>query len=150
MAFAPTLDLRTPIQDVATRGATHVPRALDEGFRRRLRGELLDGPYEHFQESFGQVRQQMDGFDIAHPFEAFPLVAELSRELSGLVREHGRGTRGLATWDVNEAGVARYRPGSIGITPHLDGKWYRRLVAVVTQTQMVLPEERVSERPQKA
>src|SRR5919201_1067611 len=37
-----------------------------------------------------------------------------------------------ATWIPNEIGVARYRPGSIGITPHLDGKWYRRLVAVIT------------------
>jgi hypothetical protein len=27
-----------------------------------------------------------------------------------------------------------YRPGSVGITAHLDGRWYRRLVAVFTLT----------------
>ena len=29
-------------------------------------------------------------------------------------------------------GIAHYVPGSIGITPHMDGKWYRRLVVVAT------------------
>jgi hypothetical protein len=48
------------------------------------------------------------------------------------VRSDGAGIRGLATWMPNEIGVARYGPGSLGITPHLDGKWYRRLVAVLT------------------
>jgi len=40
--------------------------------------------------------------------------------------------RGTATWTPNEVGIAHYVPGSIGITPHMDGKWYRRLVVVAT------------------
>ena len=40
--------------------------------------------------------------------------------------------RGLRTFSINEAGVVLYRPGSIGITSHLDGKRHRRLVIVLT------------------
>ena len=79
-----------------------------------------------------QVRQQIEGFDVVPPYDGFPLVASLCEELSSAVRDRGHGIRGLATWRANEAGVTRYRPGSIGITPHLDGRWYRRVVAVVT------------------
>ena len=48
------------------------------------------------------------------------------------VRRQGSGIRGLATWRPNEAGVGVYRPGWVGVTSHLDGRWYRRLVVVVT------------------
>jgi alkylated DNA repair dioxygenase AlkB len=109
-----------------------VRRALDEGFRRRLRREIDGGPYEPMVGSYGKVRMEIDGYDIAWPMNGFPLTRALCEELGALVREQGRSIRGLATWRPNEAGVARYRPGSLGITPHLDGKWYRRLVAVVT------------------
>ena len=37
-----------------------------------------------------------------------------------------------ATYAPNEIYLQRYRPGSLGITPHLDGKRYRRLVAFFT------------------
>lgn len=132
MALVSGLDLRSALREVVDRGAAFLPRSLDESFRRRLRRELEAGPFEHFAEEFGQVRQQIDGFDIREAFDGFPAVAVLHDELTALVRAHGRAIRGLVTWMPNEAGVARYRPGSIGITPHLDGKWYRRLVAIVT------------------
>jgi hypothetical protein len=48
------------------------------------------------------------------------------------VRADGASLRGLATWRPNEAGVGVYRPGSVGVTAHMDGRWYRRLVAVFT------------------
>jgi hypothetical protein len=60
------------------------------------------------------------------------MLSELCRGLRDLVREHGRDVRGLVTWAPNEVGIAHYVPGSIGITPHMDGKWYRRLVVVAT------------------
>jgi hypothetical protein len=66
------------------------------------------------------------------PSPEFPLLGSLCRSLGDLVRAHGGGIRGLATWRPNEVGIAHYVPGSIGITPHLDGKWYRRLVVVAT------------------
>ncbi len=132
MALAAGLDLRAALRETAQRGAAFVPVALDEAFRRRLRREVTAGPFVHFEESFGPVRQEIDGFDVRGAMDGFPAVAELRDELAAVVRSHGRGIRGLATWSPNEAGVVRYRPRSLGITPHLDGKWYRRLVAVVT------------------
>lgn len=131
-ALVPTLDLRDALQRTRERGAAHVARALDGTFRARLRREVEAGSFRAFRERFGKVRQQIEGYDVNEPFDGFPLLAELRDELTGVVREHGAGIRGLATWRPNEVGVAGYRAGSIGITPHLDGRWYRRLVAVVT------------------
>ena len=132
MALATGLDLRPPLKATAAHGYAHVSHAVEGSFLRLLRRELEGGPFQRFEGSFGLVRQEIEGYDVLDPMDGFPLVAELRDELAGLLRRNGRGIAGLATWWPNEAGVARYRPGSIGITPHLDGKWYRRLVAVVT------------------
>ena len=132
MGLVTELDLRRPLKATAAQGYAHVTNAFEGSFLRSLRRELERGAFRRFEGSFGLVRQEIEGFDIADPMDTFPLVAELRDELAGLVRRSGRGIAGLATWWPNEAGVARYRPGSIGITPHLDGKWYRRLVAVIT------------------
>jgi hypothetical protein len=132
VALSADLDLRRPLRLAAERGHAHLRGALDERFRRALLREVEGGPFQRFEDTFGQVRQQIEGYDVRDPMDAFPLVARLRDELAETVRRDGRGIRGLATWWPNEAGVARYRPGSIGITPHLDGKWYRRLVIVVT------------------
>lgn len=132
MALVSGLDLRRALRMTAERGHAHVPEALDDAFRRKLWREIRGGEFQRFEDSFGQVRQEIEGYDVPDPMDGFPVLAELRDELSAVVRSHGRGIRGLATWRPNEAGVGLYRPGSIGITPHLDGKWYRRLVTVVT------------------
>ena len=132
MRLARGLDLRPPLRATAAQGFAHVSHAVEGSFLRSLRRELERGPFQQFEGSFAQVRQEIEGYDVLEPMNGFPLVAELRDELAGLLRRNARGIAGLATWWPNEAGVARYRPGSIGITPHLDGKWYRRLVAVVT------------------
>lgn len=131
-SLAKGLDLRRPLRSAAQKGFAFVSNGLDESFRKRLRSEIDAGPFTPFQEEFGPVKQQIDGYDIAEPMTSFPLTSELLMDLRNLVRRHGHGVRGLATWVPNEAGVAHYVPGSIGITPHLDGKWYRRLVVVLT------------------
>lgn len=132
VALREDLELGAALRQVAGHGFSFVPVALDERFRRRCRTEIDAGPFRHFQEEFSRVRQQIDGFDVGAPFRGYPALAGLSREVTALVHRDGRGVRGLATWRVNEAGVAHYRPDSLGITPHMDGKWYRRLVVVVT------------------
>ncbi len=132
MALATGLDLRRPLKATAAHGYAHVSHAVEGSFLRPLRRELERGPFQRFEGSFGLVRQEIEGYDVLDPMDGFPRVAELRDELARLLRRSGRGIAGLATWWPNEAGVARYSPGSIGITPHLDGKWYRRLVAVVT------------------
>jgi len=131
-ALAPGLDLRGALRACAGTGHARATSAVPTGFLDRLLAELDDGPFRPFGESFGEVRQQIDGYDVRVPAIRFPLLTRLCRELHEIVRIQGRGVHGLATWAPNEVGIAHYVPGSIGITPHRDGKWYRRLVIVAT------------------
>jgi len=130
--LAPGLDLRDVLGACASVGHARVPAAIGTDTLRRLRAEIERNPFRPFGESFGQVRQQIDGYDIAVPASGFPVLTALCHDLRDLVRTQGQGVRGLATWAPNEVGVTHYVPGSIGITPHKDGKWYRRMVVVVT------------------
>ena len=130
--FSANLDLRSALRACARDGHARVPRAVRSTFFVDLKHELDAGPFRPFGESFGPVRQQIDGYDVAIPSRDFPMLSLLGRELRDLVRAHGRDVRGLTTWAPNEVGIAHYVPGSIGITPHMDGKWYRRLVVVAT------------------
>jgi hypothetical protein len=84
--------------------------------------------------TFGKagVRMEIDGFDLEAPFDGFPALSELASAFQERVRRDGDGVRGLRTWAPNEAGAARYHPGSVGVTSHMDGRRYRRLVAVFT------------------
>jgi hypothetical protein len=131
-ALVPGLDLRDALGACARIGHARVPSALSTDFLGRLRAEIDKGPFRPFGESFGPVRQQIDGYDVRVPASGLPLLTALSRGLRDVIRSQGRGVRGLATWVPNEVGVAHYAPGSIGITPHMDGKWYRRIVIVAT------------------
>jgi hypothetical protein len=134
MSLEATLDLREALERTADEGFAHLDDALDERFRRALWDEIRRGPLERMAGTFGKagVRMEIEGFDAEAPFDGFPHLEALRREFGERVREHGRAIRGLAGWRPNEAGVAVYHPGSVGITAHLDGRWYRRLVAVFT------------------
>jgi hypothetical protein len=130
----PGLDASEALQRTAIEGFGHVDDALDERFCRALWNEIRSGPLRRMAGTFGAagVRMEIDGFDLESPFDGFPLVAELARAFTNRVRSEGASVRGLATWRPNEAGVGVYRPGSVGVTAHMDGRWYRRLVAVFT------------------
>ncbi len=130
--LAPGLDLHRALGACASVGHARATSALAADVLGRLRAEIETGPFRPFGESFGPVRQQIDGYDVRVPASGFPMLTALCRELRDAVRSQGRDVRGLATWTPNEVGVAHYVPGSIGITPHMDGKWYRRIVVVVT------------------
>lgn len=130
--LAPGLDLRDALGACARIGHSRVRSALSTDLLQPLRAEIDGGPFRPFGESFGPVRQQIDGYDVRIPASGFPLLTALCREFRNVVRSQGRGVRGLTTWAPNEVGVAHYVPGSIGITPHMDGKWYRRIVIVAT------------------
>lgn len=133
-ALVPRLDLSEAVRRTAADGFAHVERALDDRFSSALWREVRRGPLRRMAGTFGKagVRMEIDGFDVEAPFEGFPLIARLGAELTERVRTDGRGIRGLATWRPNEAGVGVYRPGSVGVTAHMDGRWYRRLVVVFT------------------
>lgn len=128
------VELSDALQRTASEGFGHHDGVLTERFRRALWREIESGPMRRMAGTFGAagVRMEIDGFDVESPFEGFPLVAELAEALTERVRSEGAAVRGLATWRPNEAGVGVYRPGSVGVTGHMDGRWYRRLVAVFT------------------
>jgi hypothetical protein len=126
--------LAPALRSTGERGFAHLDDVLEPGFRRRLWTEIRSGPLQRMEGTFGAagVRMQIDGFDVADPFDGFPHLGELRDAFAERVRSQGSGIRGLATWRPNEAGIGVYRPGWVGVTSHLDGRWYRRLVAVFT------------------
>ena len=130
--LAPGLDLRDALGACARVGHARVTSAVPTDVLRRLRAEIESRPFHPFGESFGEVRQQIDGYDIQVPASEFPVLTALCRDLRVAVRSQGRGVRGLVSWAPHEVGVTHYVPGSIGITPHRDGKRYRRMVVVAT------------------
>jgi hypothetical protein len=129
-----TSELGAALRRTADEGSAHLDGVLDVAVRRDLWREIASGPLRRMAGEFGKagVRMEIEGFDVASPFEGFPALAELASAFGDRVRTDGRGLRGLATWRPNEAGIGLYRPGSVGITAHLDGRRYRRLVAVFT------------------
>lgn len=128
--FRSGLDLSAALRRVAGRGFASAARVLDPAFLAALVAAVSDGPFEPVPTEVGPVRQETESRNL-EPGEAAEADI-LRRALTRLVCERGRGIRGLTTWRPNEVTVQRYLPGAIGITPHLDGKRYRRLVAVLT------------------
>ena len=126
--------LSAALLKVAARGFAHVDGLVGEAFLSDLRREVEGGPLRRMEGSFGAagVRMEIDGYDLEAPFEGFPVLTELACSFTARVRSDGAQIRGLRTWRPNEAGVAVYRSDSVGVTSHLDGRWYRRLVAVFT------------------
>jgi hypothetical protein len=126
--------LRAALRDTSSNGFAHVDGLVEPTFLRSLALELDAGPLRHMAGTFGKaaVRMEIDGFDLDAPFDGFPTLSELASAFEERVRRDGDGIRGLRTWSPNEAGAARYHPGSVGVTSHMDGRWYRRLVAVFT------------------
>ena len=126
--------LGAALRRTASGGAAHVDDLLEPAFCRLLWLEIARGPLRGMTGTFGKagVRMEIAGFDLDAPFDGFPHLQELAAAFAERVRSDGDGIRGLRTWRPNEAGVGVYRPGSVGITSHLDGRRYRRLVAVFT------------------
>jgi len=126
--------LSAALLKVAARGFAHVDGLVGEAFLSDLRREVEGGPLRRMEGSFGAagVRMEIDGYDLEAPFEGFPVLTELAGSFTARVRSDGAQIRGLRTWRPNQAGVAVYRSDSVGVTSHLDGRWYRRLVAVFT------------------
>jgi hypothetical protein len=130
--FVPGLGLDQALRTVAREGFAFVPRALAEDFRRGLQQEVQACPFQPVPGEIGPVRQETEECVIPTPMDRYPLVARLSGEMVALVRDHGRAVAGLEAWVPTAAFVQRYRPGALGITPHLDGKRFGLLVAVFT------------------
>jgi hypothetical protein len=131
-ALAAAPDLRPALLRACREGAGFVPSLIYPDACASLTEEVAGLGLEPAPEKIGPVRQQTETRDLPAPLRDLPLLESLRRDLAEAVRRDGREIRGLATWRPNDVAIQRYRPGAIGITPHLDGRRFRRLVAVVT------------------
>jgi hypothetical protein len=131
-ALRPRLRIARALRRTADVGYAYVAEAIEPAFLGVLAREIRDGPLQPFEGTYGKVTMHIEGFDVADPMDGFDAIRRLRDEVASLVRSQGGGIRGLASWWPNEAGTVLYRPGSYGISPHLDGKWYRRLVVIAT------------------
>lgn len=122
------VDLAEPLARVRRTGAAFVPRALTESCCEQLRRELSGVAFETAHGSYGphRVRQESDVY-ITSDFGAYPVLRRLRDELEARVHAGG-----VSRWRPDEVSVQRYRPGAVGISPHLDHKRYRYLVASFT------------------
>lgn len=132
-ALSDDIDLRAALLAVKEEGAACIPVGLHDPFFSRLQHEIETGPFSPMPERIGRVTQQVDSFLArGSAIEAFPLVSELLDELAAGVKREGKGIKGLSDWRPNLVIAQRYKPGALGITPHVDGKRFSRLVAIFT------------------
>ena len=131
-ALHPDLDLGRPLQALREAGAAFIPHALREPFRQQLQREIQDGPFERLPDQIGPVRQEADLFVVTDAMTDHPALARLRAEFVTRLRQDGPQIPGLARWWPNEVYVQRYKPGALGVSPHLDSKRFAVLVAVFT------------------
>ncbi|HKS53363.1 MAG TPA: hypothetical protein VJS67_15970 [Pseudonocardiaceae bacterium] len=117
------------LREVTEQGVAFAARAVHQPCCDQLAAELGSGPFEPAAPVIGQVRQQVECFQISVdqlPMR-YPVLAGLCDELVGQVNRHG-----VPDWIPNEVAVQRYQSESLGITPHRDQRRFAALVAVVT------------------
>lgn len=127
-ALVANLGLPETLRSVADTGAAFVEGALTEAFRQALLDEVEAEPFETLAERVGQhgVRQQAEHrVLLGDEIDDHPGIDQLCREFMGAVGP-------LDGWHPNDVSIQRYQAGSVGISPHLDGKRYRYLVAIFT------------------
>lgn len=124
------LELREPLAQVRHAGAAFVRRALTGSRCEQLRREVSGVAFETANGRYGprRVRQESDVF-VTADFGPHPQLRRLRDELEARVHA---AAPDMSRWRPDEVSIQRYRPGAVGITPHLDHKRYRYLVASFT------------------
>lgn len=127
------IDIRAALLAVEADGASHVAGALHDPFYKRLQNEVESGPFSPMPDRVGQVTQEVDSFMArGSAIKGFPLLQELREDLVAAVKHEGRGIKGVTTWKPNLVMVQRFKAEALGITPHMDGKRFSKLVAIFT------------------
>src|SRR5687767_2372119 len=147
-ALAPGLDLRSALRTCARLGHARIPAGVTAPFLEALREELDAGPFRPFGESFGPVRQQIDGYDVDIPAPLFPLLTSLCQGIRALVRADGRPRDG----DVDpergrdralRAGLDRYHAAhGRQVVPTARGRGHRLRSSTVLDLRVPRPGRR--------
>lgn len=130
--FTEAVDLGSALAGVADRGAVFVNNALAEPFRQRLAAETAAMPLEAMPSKEGVAQQGGEMFAIHGDTSPYPFIEHLRVALMARTAALADNITGLGAWRPNHVSVQRYRAGTLGITPHLDQKRHRYLVAVFT------------------
>jgi hypothetical protein len=128
----PGLDLRPALDAIRTHGAAFVEHALTDAFVAELRVEANAVSYEPLAAEEGVARQEGEIHMIHGSTSDYPAVDRLRDQLVAVIHSHADEIPGCANWQPNETCIQRYHPGALGITPHLDLKRYRYLIAIIT------------------
>jgi hypothetical protein len=130
--FTEAVDLGSALADVADRGAVFVDSALAEPFRHQLAAETATMPLETMPSQEGVAQQEGEMFAIHGDSSPYPFIEHLRAALTARTAALANDITGLGAWHPNHVSVQRYPAGALGITPHLDQKRHRYLVAVFT------------------
>jgi hypothetical protein len=122
--------LQPSVQEAAAVGHCLVRGVLSPARAGELLDEVALGSFTPLEPRVGTVDQRGEAFTIEADDDEFPLVAELVSELAAEVR--GSGIPGTAEYSASEVGCQRYLDARSGISPHMDQRRYRLLVAVFT------------------
>jgi hypothetical protein len=122
--------LQPALEGVAAVGHSLVRDAVTPVQTEELLAELTSGPFAPLEPTIGTVHQRGEGLTVEPDDDGFPLVGRLVSELTWEVRASR--LPGTADYAPNEITCQRYRDERAGITPHMDQRRYRLLVAAFT------------------
>lgn len=125
--------LRSALDLVDRAGAAYVPGALPATTLSALGAEVAERiSFAPMPGREGRAFQEGEVCGFHAPFDRYPVIDDVGRALTRSIHADGSGIGGCGAWVPNEVYVQRYSAGDLGITPHLDLKRYRYLVAIFT------------------
>jgi hypothetical protein len=122
--------LQPALEEVAAVGHCLVREAVPPALTEELLAELTSAPFTPLEPRIGTVHQRGEGLSVEPDDDGFPLVVRLVSELTWEVRASR--LPGTADYAPNEISCQRYLDERSGITPHMDQRRYRLLVAAFT------------------
>lgn len=131
------IDFGHVVRELDKHGGVSVP-LLTENFRRELLAEAETYEYEKQPEVVGpyNVKEQLSS--VTKPFPDGSLLYKLKEELERMIIEKMVASGMTDIFETplrfNEMSLQRYEKGSIGITPHVDGKSVMNIICVVILT----------------
>ena len=147
------IDFGHVVKELDKHGGASLP-LLTETFRQKLLTEARGYEYEKQQEFVGphKVREQLSS--VVTPFPVGSLLFKLKEQLEEMIvnKMVALGEERLFSQPLrfNEISLQRYDAGSIGITPHMDGKSVTNLICIVILTgtsKFALCEDREGSNP---
>lgn len=120
------------LEQVRRNGFARVASALPAAWRDELVEETDGHPFLALPEKVGRVRQEAEELVLEADDGRLPAMVALARALHRSVRAGAPASAGLSSFTPLQATYMRYRGGTAGVSPHLDGKCYSLLVCIFT------------------